>query len=307
MEMAMRHIGRELTVLTAVGLLSFGIQASAAEGTGAADKGNAGGASLSDQKELVDKAADKPALELSDQQRQAILEAIVHQESHQATPKEFKATVGADIPRTLDLHPLPRPLVYEMPALKEYMYAHIDRNIVLADALKKKVIALIPLPENLAHSGGTPDKKEAAANAVGGLPRLSDEQVRMIYQRAAGEAQPVPDGPPMRAGVQVPASITLSALPPELGTQIPSVQPLHYAKLQDGRLLLVDPQQRKVIGVITQEEGARVVLDGNAAQKGDTTGIGGTGAYSRDPLRGREQTGNPSAYTGPTTTGPNTD
>jgi hypothetical protein len=303
----MRHLRHELAALITVCLMSVGAGPSAAEETGAAAGTAASAPTASDQKRPVDMAiASKPQLDLSDAQRQAILDAIVQQDSHQATPKEFKPAVGSDIPRTLDLHALPRPLVYEIPALKEYMYAHIDRNIVLVDALEKKVIVLIPLPENLARSGGKPDKKEAAANAVAGLANLSDEQMRAIYQRADG-VQPVPDHPPMRTGAQVPADIALVPLPPDLGKQVPAVQHLHYVKLKDGRLLLVDPQQRKVVGVITREEGARVVQDGNPAPEGSSTMGIGTGATSRDPLRGRERTGNPSAYTGPTTTGPNTD
>jgi hypothetical protein len=300
----MQHLRRELIVLTTVCLVSFGIGPSAAEGTGSAATSESG---HSVESHPVDMAgASRPELDLTEEQRQEIMDAVVRQDTHQATPKEFKAAIGSDIPRTLDLHALPRPLVYDIPALKEYMYAHLDRNVVLVDALEKKVVVLIPLPENLIYSGGKPDKKEAAANAVGGLAGLSDEQVRTIYQRAMG-VQPVPDQPPMRAGAQVPTSMSLIPLPPDVGAQVPPVQHLHYVKLADGRLLLVDPQQRKVVGVITQEEGARIVQDAKPAPDGgSTTGIG-TGTLARDPLRGRERTGNPSAYTGPTTTGPNTD
>jgi hypothetical protein len=292
----MRHLRHELALLATVCLL--GIGPSVAGETGTAPKTSANPVDTT--------AVSKPKLDLSDAQRQAILDAVVREESHQATPKEFKAEVGSDIPRTMDLHPLPRPLVYEIPALKEYMFAHLDRNVVLVDALEKKVIGLIPLPEHLVRGGGEPDKKAAAANAVGGLAGLSDEQMRTIYQGAAGE-QPVPDDATMRVGVQVPASMALIELPPNVGTEVPAIRGLHYAKLRDGRLLLVDPQDRKVVGVITQEEGTQMVQETKpGAGSESTTGIG-TGAMSRDPLRGREQTGNPSAYTGPTTTGPNTD
>jgi hypothetical protein len=292
----MRHIRHELALVATA--CALGIGPSVAEETGTAPKTSANPVETT--------AANKSKLDLSDEQRQAIMDAVVRQDAHQATPKEFKAAIGSDVPRTLDLHALPRPLVYDIPALKEYMYAHLDRNVVLVDALEKKVVVLIPLPENLTYSGGKPDKKEAAANAVGGLPGLSDEQLRTIYQRAMGE-QPVPDQPPMRTGAQVPAGMSLIPIPPDVGTQVPAVQHLHYAKLADGRLLLVDPQQRKVVGVITQEEGARAAQDPKPALEGSSTTGVGTGASSRDPLRGRERTGNPSAYTGPTTTGPNTD
>jgi hypothetical protein len=294
----MRHIQHELALLATVSLLGVGAAM-------AAETGTAPQTSANPVEQTT--AVNAPKLELSDAQRQAIVEAVVPEQTHQATPKEFKAEVGSNIPRTMDLHPLPRPLVYEIPALKEYMFAHLDRNIVLVEALEKKVVELIPLPEQLAHRGGEPDKKTAAANAVGGFPGLSDEQAQTIYQSATAEAEPVPDYPPLRAGIELPGSIKLSPLPPNLGSEVPAVQGLQYSKLRDGRLLLVDPKNRKVVGVITRDEGTRVVQESKPEAGGDSTMGIGTGAMSRDPLRGREQTGNPSAYTGPTTTGPNTD
>jgi hypothetical protein len=58
-------------------------------------------------------------------------------------------------------------------------------------------------------------------------------------------------------------------------------------------VILINPQANKVAGVITQDEGT-----------GKNTGVAGS---SPDPMREREETGKPSAYSGPTTTGPNTD
>src|SRR5215216_7539797 len=149
------------------------------------------------------KPADKPTLDFSEAQRQTIVDAVLRQDSHQATPKEFKPAMGGEVPPAVNIHGLPRPLVYEIPALKEYMYAHLDHEIVIVDAQGKKVAALIPLPDNRAHSGGKPDEKEAAVKSVGGLADLSEAQKRMIYQSASGEAQPVPDGAAMLAGAEV--------------------------------------------------------------------------------------------------------
>lgn len=99
----------------------------------------------------VVKAEKKPGVNLSDQQRQMVIDAIVDRKSHQATPKEFKPEMGASVPRTVDVHAMPPKIVSDLPALKEYMYAHLDKEIVILDAIEKKVVALIPLPANLAH------------------------------------------------------------------------------------------------------------------------------------------------------------
>jgi hypothetical protein len=96
-------------------------------------------------------AEQKPAVNLSDQQRQTVVDAILDRKSHQETPKEFKPELGADVPRKVDLHGMPPKVVNEVPALKDYMYAHLDHEIAIVDAVNKKVVALLPLPDNLAH------------------------------------------------------------------------------------------------------------------------------------------------------------
>ena len=53
-------------------------------------------------------------------------------DTHQPTPKEFRPEIGAAIPRTVDLHAPPSALLDEIPALKQYMYAHLDRQISIA-------------------------------------------------------------------------------------------------------------------------------------------------------------------------------
>jgi hypothetical protein len=171
---------------------------------------------------------------------------------------------------------------------------------------------LLPLPESLAQdSGSKPDQKMVAEKTIGGLGDLAKEQQRAVYQSASGAAQPVPQQV-LRAGADVPDGLTFQPLPADVAAQAPQVKELHYAKLQDGRMLLIDPKSRKVAGIITQDEGT-----GTAAAEGKnaaTTGQGGagqktgvSGAPTADPMREREESGKPSAYSGPSTTGPNTD
>lgn len=254
--------------------------------------------------------AQKPTLDLTDEQQKAVIEAVVERKAHQSTPKEFKAELGATLPRAVSIHAMPPKLVTDIPPLKEYMYAHLDREIVVVEGLHKKIAALIPLPANLARdSGSRPDQKLAAEKTIGGLGDLPKEQRRALYQSASGEAQPVPQQV-LLAGADVPHGMTFQPLPGDVSAQVPQVQALHYAKLQDGRMLLIDPKSRKVAGIITQDEGT-----GTAAAEGKdaaTTGLGSTGQKpgvsgepTNDALREREESGKPSAYTGPRSSGPN--
>jgi len=278
-----------------------------------APSGSAGGGvilSKPPQGELVTETK-KPALNLTDEQKKTVIDAVVERKAHQASPKEFKPELGANVPRLVDIHAMPPRLVTDVPVLKEYMYAHLDREIVIVDAAEKKVAALIPLPANLAQeSGNKPDEKVAAQKAVGGLADLKPEQQRALYQSAGGEAQPVPQEA-LLAGANVPDRMTFQPLSAEVIAQAPQLRELHYAKLQDGRMLLIDPKSRKVAGIITRDEGTGTArTDGPATTGQSNAGVPksvGSGAQTADPLREREEGGKESAYTGPSTTGPNTD
>ena len=98
-------------------------------------------------------AERKPPLELSEEQRRDIVEAVVRVDTHQPTPKGFTPQIGAPIPRTVDLHAPPSAILDEIPALKQYMYAHLDRQIAIVDALARKVVVLIAVPAPLAFGG----------------------------------------------------------------------------------------------------------------------------------------------------------
>jgi hypothetical protein len=253
-----------------------------------------------------------PALALSPEKKQIVMDAIMRLDTHQATPNEFTPAPGADIPRAVNIHALPQTVLNAVPTLKGYMYAHLDREIVIVDALGQKAAVVIPLPKDR-WAGEVPGTHEAALNAIGGLAGYSDEQLRVIYQgvneavsEATSEAapslgqttgqnttrndihvQPVPNGDALIAGSNVPAKMMLTPMPPNIAGRIPQLQGLGFAKLQDGRLLLADLQARKVVGVITQEEGTGATA-GHETEKG-----------SRDPLRHLEDSGSGSAYTGP--------
>ena len=156
-------------------------------------------------------ADKKRAPDLSDRQRQTVIDAIVERKSHQATPKEFKGEVGAKVSSKVNIHAMPPRIVSEVPELKDFMYAHLDQEIAIVDALDDKIVAVIPLPANLAQTSK-------------------------------------PEGSPAAGADGKPAATT---------GQSPD---------------------RKI----------------------------GSGTPTADPLREREESGKDSAYTGPSTTGPNT-
>jgi Protein of unknown function (DUF1236) len=92
-----------------------------------------------------------PPLQLSDMQRAQIRAALKqkHSEVSFALKKtksaaSFEPAVGAKLPKGVQSHPLPRPLIYQVPILKEYTYVKFRDQILIVNPLTKKVADLFP-------------------------------------------------------------------------------------------------------------------------------------------------------------------
>jgi len=86
---------------------------------------------------------------------------------------------------------------------------------------------------------------------------LSDEQKRAIYQRLTQGAEPGLSGGATPASnitakpsEQVPATLALQELPPEMAASMPSVADYKFLRLQD-KILVVNPRESIVVGEIT--------------------------------------------------------
>jgi hypothetical protein len=81
--------------------------------------------------ELIYSAKHKPALQLSEQQRREIQEALVTAHSAQKTPDKWEAKVGAKIPIKLKLDAMPAALINQEPVLKQYDFVKLDSNLLV--------------------------------------------------------------------------------------------------------------------------------------------------------------------------------
>lgn len=90
--------------------------------------------------------AQKPPLQLTDPQKQQILQAVAGRNTLDKLPQGFTPQVGAKVPsqKKLPLHPLPAELVQKLPALKQYDYAKLEHNVLIVDPMKKQVVEVIP-------------------------------------------------------------------------------------------------------------------------------------------------------------------
>ena len=109
-------------------------------------------------------AAKESAITLSEEQKQAVIDAAVSAKSRQKTPKEFSPSLGATVPKEVYLHGFRPEATQKTPLLKEYWYAFLDNEILLVDG--RKVAAVIALPDQLVADGRQP--QQGAAEASGG-------------------------------------------------------------------------------------------------------------------------------------------
>ena len=107
---------------------------------------------------LTATAKEKPPLQLSDQQRRKIQDALVTAHSAQKTPDKFEAKVGVKIPTALKLDAMPAPLTNQEPVLKQYDFVKLDNDLLVVDPMDSTVVAVIPrkFPKEQTTQGSAP-------------------------------------------------------------------------------------------------------------------------------------------------------
>ena len=108
--------------------------------------------------DLTAGAKQKPPLQLTDQQRRAIQDALVTAHSAQKTPDKFEAKVGAKVPVALKLDAMPAPLINQEPVLKQYDFVKLDNDLLVVDPMDSTVVAVIPrkFPKDQTTQGSAP-------------------------------------------------------------------------------------------------------------------------------------------------------
>jgi hypothetical protein len=90
----------------------------------------------------MDSAAG-PALELSAGQKQTIYESVSATQKNNPAPPGFRATVGAQVPDTIELHPIPATIAALIPETAGHEVAMVEKEVVLVDRNSKRVVAVV--------------------------------------------------------------------------------------------------------------------------------------------------------------------
>jgi hypothetical protein len=92
-----------------------------------------------------------PALHLSDGQRAQVRAAVDQEHSdvnfnstETKSAATFEPAVGAKLPKGVTAHALPRPLIYEVPVLREYTYVKFRDQILIVNSVTQEIVDIIP-------------------------------------------------------------------------------------------------------------------------------------------------------------------
>jgi hypothetical protein len=114
-------------------------------------------------------------------------------------------------------------------------------------------IALLAVP-SLTPSAAQTSGAAAPEPGIG----LTADHKRTIYREIGHEqARRVPEGSPVAIGVEVPDSLILNEMPISLKDKVGLLRDFKFAKLPDDTILIVDPAKRRIVDLVTKDEGTR--------------------------------------------------
>jgi hypothetical protein len=83
-------------------------------------------------------------LTLSDAQRKTALQDLYMDSLNQETPPGFDAVVGAKVPNTIVIAPVNAQAGSDVPALKPYSFAMVQKKLVIVNPSDRKIAGVIP-------------------------------------------------------------------------------------------------------------------------------------------------------------------
>jgi hypothetical protein len=104
-------------------------------------------AQADDINEAVNVHGVTPTLELTPAQRGAIYQEV-HKDTSKVAPSRFATRLGAEVPPTIELYPLPDDIQANSPEIKLYKFTGVDDEVVLVDPMQMRVIAVIGMKPN---------------------------------------------------------------------------------------------------------------------------------------------------------------
>lgn len=126
-------------------VLAAAISAAAVGPASAADGANASAAKVQSDKTQSADASAQPAdmLTLSDAQQKTAWQDLYMDSLNQNTPPGFDLVVGATVPNTIVIAPVTAQAGSDIPALKPYSFAMVQKKLVIVNPSNRKIADVI--------------------------------------------------------------------------------------------------------------------------------------------------------------------
>jgi hypothetical protein len=134
-----RQMKHKMSLALAAAVLLAGISSASAAGT--MSKASSGSAATSSKMSSSAMASD--SLNLTSAQRKTAWSDISKTAAAQTAPKGFDAKVGVVIPSSIKTSPVPVTTASDVPALRPYSFAMLQKKIVIVNPNDKKIAEVI--------------------------------------------------------------------------------------------------------------------------------------------------------------------
>jgi len=82
-------------------------------------------------------------LQLSAKQKTEIFQTVTKEKVKSPPPANMALSIGAQVPASIELYPLPANVVSQVPATKSYKYTVAQNQVVLVDPTTMKIVDVI--------------------------------------------------------------------------------------------------------------------------------------------------------------------
>lgn len=196
-----------------------------------------------ERRDRADDASDRgERVQFSERERTTIRDSVDIERAR--VNVDINVNVGAVVPRSVDLRPLPAAIIDLNPRYRSYRYVVVENEIVIINPQTYTVVEVIP-------AGGSTQAR-ATTRRGGGSVQLDTQQRQRILTYARQECQSVLTTDPdfdLAVGIRIPERIELCPFEDVVVREVGVVQPYRFFMVRD-QVVLVDPSDHTIVEVI---------------------------------------------------------
>jgi len=176
---------------------------------------------------------------VNDDQRRQVVDQLRRDRKVTSQSLNVEVNVGTRLPPRVQARRLPSDIVRIMPQYREYQYTVIDNRVAIIDPRRREVVEILD---------DGPGYGRAAAYDHGRII-ISDDTRTRFRELARSSSTTVGSTSPSRAETSASNCLSLQPVPEEVARSHPELSSYRYLAIGD-QLVLVDPQQQKIVQVI---------------------------------------------------------